>query len=488
MNGKLKVEVSCDLEALPVAGADVAIYSWRTGKSVTLSTDEDGRTEIVPIDTPDIAPTLEPGDDGMAAWSRVNITVTKSGFLPAVIDGVQVYDDVMTIVPVTLYASSEELIESTEIPVPAILSDIQSSDEGGTVNSRVLNDVYIPEYVTVHLGTPSSYARNVVVSFPNYIKNVASSEIYPTWPANALRANIYAIIGFTLNRFYTEWYRSRGYSFDITSSTAYDQAFVEGRNFFDSISVIVDEVFSTYPRRKGQLQPLFTQYCNGTTVTCGVLSQWGTVSLSNNGYSPLGILRYYYGSDVELVTTSNIKGYESSYPGIALRSGSRGSSVKTIQRQLARIAKNYPSIGALTADGIFGAATEAAVRRFQTIFDLTSDGIVGRATWNKISYIYVAVKGLAELDGEGEYPYGIVPYPGYLIRRGQSGENVRIMQQYLSDIAKVYGSVPKITVDGVFGSGTETAVKAFQRYFGLTADGIVGKVTWNRLTDVWQSL
>lgn len=487
MNGTVIVEVYTANEALPVAGANVKIYSWRTGREANLITDNDGRTEPVAVGTPSVEATLDPSETE-EPFSSVTVTVTKNGFSPVVVKGASVFDGVETILPVEMHLADYGGESVFEIPAPALTTNEQSSSQGGVVSARILRSVYIPEYVVVHLGTPSSSARNVSVTFPNYIKNVASSEIYPTWPENALRANIFAMIGFTLNRFYTEWYRSRGYGFDITSSTAYDQSFVEGRNFFDTISRIVDEIFNTYPRRSGQTQPLFTSYCNGTTVTCNGLSQWGTVSLANNGYSPLGILRYYYGNDVELVTTNDIRGYESSYPGFAIKNGSKSSSVLIVQRQLNRIAKNYPSIPVIDEDGIYGPRTAASVKAFQKIFNLAQDGIVGRATWNKLSYIYAAVKGLAELEGEGEYPAGVVPYPGYLIRRGQRGENVRILQQYLRDIAQDYSTIPSIAVDGIFGSATENAVNAFQRYFGLDVDGIVGRNTWNRLIEVWQNL
>lgn len=253
-------------------------------------------------------------------------------------------------------------------------------------DSRVLRQVVIPNPITVHLGAPGSYAQNVQVSFPDYVKNVASSEIYPTWPEASLTANIYAIITFALNRVYTEWYRSKGYDYDITNSTAYDQNFVYGRPIYDSISKIVDNIFNEYVRRQGQTAPYFTSFCNGTTVTCQGMSQWGTVTLANGGLTPLQILRRYYPNDVEIASTNIITGELSSYPGSPLKVGSTGLDVETIQTYLGRIRRNYPAIPAITDPaGTFGESTKNAVVKFQNIFGLTADGIVGKSTWFKLS-------------------------------------------------------------------------------------------------------
>ena len=261
---------------------------------------------------------------------------------------------------------------------------------------------YIPETITVHLGTPDSNAQNVTVDFMTYIKNVASSEIYPTWPETSIRANVYAIISFALNRIYTEWYRSRGYNFDITSSTQYDQKFINNREIFDTVSSIVDEIFTSYVRRQGTVEPLFTAFCNGTTVTCDGLSQWGTVSLADAGYTPYEILQYYYGDDIDIVTNAPVMTRTPSYPGTPLREGVVGNEVKTIQRQLNRISRNYPAIPKISSvDGVFGSYTREAVEKFQEIFNLQITGVVDEATWYKIAYIYTSVKRLAELNSEG---------------------------------------------------------------------------------------
>ena len=260
----------------------------------------------------------------------------------------------------------------------------------------------VPEFITVHLGAPDSAAANVTVSFPDYIKNVASSEVYPTWPENAIRANIYAQISFALNRVYTEHYPSLGYDFDITNSTAYDQSFVNGREIFENISRIVDEIFNSYIRRENSVEPLFASYCNGTTVTCDGLSQWGSVSLAEQGLTPYDILKNYYGDNIELVTDAPIANIEPSLPAGPIKLGYYGNNVRFIQVRLNRISANYPSIPKIQpVDGIYGPETEAAVKEFQRIFNLTQDGIVGPATWYKIQFVFNSVKRLSEIQSEG---------------------------------------------------------------------------------------
>lgn len=338
---------------------------------------------------------------------------------------------------------------------------------------------FIPENITVHLGTPNSSAENVTVPFPDYIKNVASSEIYPTWPESAIRANIYAQISFALNRIYTEWYRSRGYDFDITSTTAYDQSFGNNRAVFENVSQIVDEIFNSYVRRQGTIEPLFTSYCSGRGTNCEGLKQWGTVGLAEQGLVPYEILQYYYGDDIDIVSDAPVRVFSSSYPGLALRQGDSGNDVQLIQSKLNRIARNYPNIPTITpVDGVFGKETDTAVKKFQQIFNLTPDGIVGNATWYKIAYIYTSVKRLAELDSEGISINELPQSYERLLQRGDSGDQVRVIQYYLALIAQYYDSVPPIQVTGYFGEETENAVKAFQRIFGLTEDGIVGAETW----------
>lgn len=344
---------------------------------------------------------------------------------------------------------------------------------------------YIPESITVHLGPPNQSAENVTVSFPDYIKNVASSEVYPTWNEAALRANILAQISFALNRVYTEYYRSRGYDFDITSSTATDQKFIKGRSTFENIDRLVDELFDSYIRRVGTVEPLSARFCNGTTVTCEGLSQWGSEELAQQGFNSLEILRRYYGDDIELVVDAPIRGIENSYPGTPLRRGDSGDYVTILQVMLNRIAQDYPAIPRITPpDGIFGNRTENSVKAFQRIFGLTPDGIVGKATWYKLVYLYVGVTDLSELLSEGQRYYQVRPASdGNPIQEGDTGIEVTGLQYFLSIISQVNPSFQRLQIDGTFGPATRQAVIAAQRYFGLDPTGRVDLATWLSIYD-----
>ena len=341
---------------------------------------------------------------------------------------------------------------------------------------------YIPETVTVHLGPPGADAPNVTVPFVDYIKNVASSEIYPTWPDAALRANILAQISFTLNRIYTEYYRSRGYPFDITNSTASDQSFVYGRDIFDNISRIVDEIFNTYIRRENTVAPLFASYCDGVQVQCSGLSQWGTVPLAEAGLTPFEILTRYYGGDIRLVRDAPIMGNTESYPGTALRLGNTGNEVRQIQQRLNRIRRNFPAIPRIqNPDGVFDNDTDAAVRAFQQIFSLTPDGIVGRATWYAIIRTATAVTRLAELNAEGIDPEDVINSQPENLQEGDAGVGVRELQYFLSFIGTFNDFIQPVSIDGIFGQRTRQSVEDFQRTYGLPVTGIVDTVTWNTL-------
>ncbi len=347
---------------------------------------------------------------------------------------------------------------------------------------------FVPQTITVHLGSPNSNAPNVTVPFSDYVKNVASSEIYPTWDEAALRANILAIVSFALNRVYTEFYRSRGYDFEITNNTAFDQFFVNGRSYFDNISRLVDELFNDYLRRPGFVEPLAAKFCNGTTVTCEGLSQWGSQNLAQQGYSSTDILRSYYGN-VEIVPNAPISGITSSYPGTPLRRGSSGPNVVVIQTELNRIAQNYPAIPKLpTVDGIFGSRTEASVRRFQEIFGLTVDGIVGKATWYALVRLYTAVTQLSELRSQGQRFYSISwEYPNSP-RPGSTGEKVRHLQYMLAVLSDFIPQIPSVTVDGVFGKQTTEAVLATQQFFDLPQTGVVNAATWEEIYDQYSGI
>lgn len=354
--------------------------------------------------------------------------------------------------------------------------------------------VTIPETITVHLGPPSSDAPNVTVPFADYIKNVASSEIYPTWPEEAIRANIYAQISYVLNRVFTEWYRAQGYDFDITNSTRYDQSFVPGRDIFENISTIVDDMFNSYLTRGDAIEPLFAQYCNGTTVTCpGGLSQWGTVPLAEQGMTAEEIVRYYYGDDINIVRNAPIApNLGGSWPGVTFRLGDVSEEVRIIQNRLNRISTNYPNIPKIyPVDGIYDADTERAVRAFQKQFNLGVDGIVGRATWYRIAFIYNNVKRLSELDSEGLLLEEISRQFPETLREGSTGPGVQLLQYFLAIVGEYYDQLPRWQVDqidGIFGPRTREAVEAYQRMMGLTVDGIVGRTTWNTLVSTYQSV
>ncbi len=347
---------------------------------------------------------------------------------------------------------------------------------------------FVPQRITVHLGAPSANAPNVTVPFIDYVKNVASSEIYPTWEESAIRANILAIVSFALNRVYTEFYRSRGYDFDITNSTAYDQYFVNGRSYFSSISRVADELFNDYLRRPGFVEPLAAKFCNGTTVTCEGLSQWGSQNLAQQGLNSTQIIRNYYGN-VEIVANAPVRGITSSYPGTPIRRGSTGPNVVVIQTELNRISQNYPAIPKVSVvDGIYGSQTEASVRRFQEIFDLEPDGVVGQATWYALVRLYTAVTSLSELRSQGQQFYAINwEYPNALYE-GDTGDKVRHLQYMLSVLSAYIPSVPPLEVDGIFGPATRNAVIGAQEFLGLPQTGSVDADTWNEIYDQFSGI
>lgn len=341
---------------------------------------------------------------------------------------------------------------------------------------------FIPETVTVHLGRPDSPAANVTVPFYEYIANVASSEIYPTWPREALKANILAQISYTLNRIYTEYYRSRGYDFDITNSISIDQSFVNGREIFDNINDLVGEIFNSYIRRDGSVEPLFAAYCDGVEVVCDGLSQWGSVSLAEDGLSYIDILRRYYGNDISIVTGVPVENSEGSAPPVPLRAGISNDYVRTAQLRLNRISDNYPNIPKIAfPDGVFSFDTENSVKEFQRTFGLTPDGVIGNATWYTIQRIYSAVKRLNALNSEGISLDEITKQFPEVLRLGDTGTGVANLQYYIRYLSQFYNTIPSVELDGIFGPSTEAAVKDMQITFGLPADGIVGIETWNTM-------
>ena len=490
--GYLKIQARIADNAIPLENVQVRILDDQGQRVYDLTTDESGAAPLVSLETVDASLSLDSDYSG-TPYVSYDVLAQAAGFQSINIAGIPIYDGETAILPLTMIPlrelqQSQRSDEATKITIekPAAGRSEPHLQQGPEeADPRVLRQVVIPKTITVHLGAPTASASNVQVSFTDYVKNVASSEIYPTWPDASLRANIYVIITFALNRIFTEWYRAQGYNFDITNNTAYDQAFVYGRPIYESINTVVDEIFNNYVARQGQNAPYFTSFCNGTTVTCSGLSQWGTVTLAQQGYSPLSILRYYYPNDVVIREAQATTDVLSSYPGTPLRLGSAGLDVQTIQTYLGRIRRNYPAIPAITdVSGVFGNSTDAAVRKFQSVFNLTADGIVGKATWYKISQIYTAVTRLAELDSEGNtLGIGTVP-PSSVLRQGSRGNDVLTLQYILNVISQFYPNIPSISQDGIFGSGTNQAVIAFQQMLQLTPDGIVGPATWQALYDV----
>ena len=456
------------------------------GFAAVRHTDAQGNAEDVTIQTPACRLSLEEQNTTQRPYAVCSLTASKPGYRTVRIQGVQIFPGQVTLAQPEMIPETEAGRDVPDVPV-VIPEHPLFAGQGGSGARRVV----IPKTITVHLGKPSASARNVTVSFRDYIANVASSEVYPTWPEQALRANIHCQISLALNRIYTEWYPSKGYSFNITNSTSYDQYYVHGRTVFDVMVRLTNDIFNTYIRKKGTVNPYYAEYCDGKSVSCAGLKQWGTVTLANQGKNALQILRYYYGNDVEIVRSDNIRSIPQSYPGSPLRQGSSGPAVFTLQRQLNRIAKDYPFLGKLNVDGVFGAQMASTVRAFQKQFNLTADGVVGRQTWYKISYIYVSVKDLAELTSEGETAGGTLPdgsWGGTVLRQGSRGSAVERVQFWLNTIAQYDDNIPTLTVDGIFGTGTTAAVRAFQRRHGLTVDGVVGKATWDAIYREYRSI
>ena len=346
---------------------------------------------------------------------------------------------------------------------------------------------YIPTEITVHLGAPDTAAKNITVTFPEYIKNVASNEIYPSWPADAIKANILAQISFALNRIYNEWYPSQGYNFDITSSPSYDQTFNEDSQFFENISQIVDDIFNNYIVKGDQVQPLFAAYCDGINTKCDGLSQWGSVELARQGLSPLEILKRYYGNDIKIIYNAEVSPNIPSYPGFPFRLGSAGNYVRQLKIQLNRISNNYPAIPKIEEENIFFTTDmEESVKAFQKIFDLPVTGEVDKATWYEVKYLYNAVKKVADLTSEGisieevQFPYGDTLY------QGESGPYIRALNYLLNFLSYFDQNIPSLNLSGEdFTEDTKEMVIAFQTQYNIDADGIVDKNTWNALVTAY---
>jgi len=406
--GKLQINLTSEITSYPVPDATISIsYTGVPDSQLEqLTTDSSGQTETVELDAPPLDYSLNPENE-IQPYSEYTLQVEAPGYEPVSIAGAEIFSSItaiqnITLRPVVMPETAEEVFV---IPAhtlygtypPKIPEDeIKPVSETGEI---VLSRVVVPEYIVVHDGSPrDTTAKNYYVKYKDYIKNVASSEIYATWPANTIRANVLAIMSFTLNRVYTEWYRNQGYEFTITSSTAFDHKWIPERNIFDTISVIVDELFADFLSRPNIRQPILTQYCDGRQVQCpNWMTQWGSKALGDQGYSPIEILRYYYGDNMYINTAEAISGIPSSWPGYNLENGARGSKVRQLQEQINVIAGAYPAIPKIAADGIYGPATTAAVRKFQSVFGLPQTGITDYRTWYKISEIYVGVSRIAEL-------------------------------------------------------------------------------------------
>ena len=492
--GTLRIQTFAARQSAPVEGVTVTVQG--DGFTLHRITDTTGSAADIPVEAPACTLSLDE-DNTTRPYAIVSLTAAKPGYRTVRIEGIQIFAGQVTLAQPQMLPVTEEDRDIPNAPI-VIPPHALFAGSGGSgpqprenCTPRVLEQVIIPKNITVHLGKPAAAARNVTVSFRDYIANVASSEVYPTWPEQALRANIHCQISLALNRIYTEWYPSKGYTFNITNSTSYDQYYVHGRTVFDVMVRITDDIFNTYLRKRGTVNPYYSEYCDGKSVTCPGLKQWGTVTLANQGRTALQILKYYYGSDIEIVRTNNIQSIPQSYPGSPIRQGDSGTAVFTLQRQLNRITKDYPFLGKLTVDGVFGSRMAATVRAFQKQFNLTADGMVGRQTWYKISYIYVSVKDLAELTSEGEVSSGTLSdgtWGGTVLRTGSTGSAVEQLQFWLNTLAQYESSIPSLTVDGIYGTGTANTVRAFQRKYGLTVDGVVGRTTWTEVYDQFRSI
>ena len=406
--GQLQINVTSSVNSRPIGEAEISISYTGVPESTLerLTTDSSGQTEVIDLDAPPEEWSLNPENE-QQPYSEYTFDISAPGFEPVSIAGAEILANVKAIQNVRMRPSdaSREEEEVFVIPAHTLYGEYPpkiAEDEIKPVNEYgeiVLSRVVIPEYIVVHDGSPrDSTAKNYYVKYKDYIKNVASSEIYATWPANTIRANVLAIMSFTLNRVYTEWYRNRGYDFTITSSTAFDHKWIPERNVYDTISVIVDELFSNYLSRPNVRQPILTQYCDGQRVTCpNWMTQWGSKALGDEGLTPIEILRYYYGDDMYINTAQEISGIPASWPGYNLEEGSRGDKVRQLQEQLDVIAGAYPALPTVRADGVYGPSTAEAVRKFQSVFGLPATGIVDYPTWYKISEIYVGVSRIAEL-------------------------------------------------------------------------------------------
>ena len=522
-HGSFKVQLYVGDYALH--GIEMTVIIKKDGNILhTLKTDENGTTEYVTLECPCLVTTSPAA--GVTLYESYDVLVpAANGFMEVKVHGVQIFDDIPSVLNIHLepYVEGEsKVIEicirrehgvdidrdngvpDSSPPRDGAMPDGTTADsmpEDITVfepipdpTPRIIplaNEVVVPEFITVHLGWPTATARQVRVPFRDYIVNVCCSEIYPHWERAAIEANVHAQVSFALNRLFTHWYPSRGRNFDITNVEQFDQVFVYGRNIFLNIEQIVNGIFNQFLRRPGHREPYLSSYCDGSPNTtwsrCSGMSQHGSQILAKRGFTPIQILRYYYPSDINIVQSTNFGPRNpGAYPGFPLREGSSGIDVRRMQLYLNRISGNWWIPPITNVSGIFGPQTRATVVAFQRLFNLNPDGVIGQATWYEITRVYVAARRMAELDSEGQrYSVGNVP-PTIVLRQGARGDEVVLLQFLLNFIGQFYNEIPFVVEDSVFRDTTRLAVIEFQRRFGLNPDGVVGPITWNKLFEVYR--
>lgn len=477
-SGTLQVYTALAENAAPLPGVTVLVLNEAGTQIARLTTNDVGSAPELVLTAPDEAYSLDEANTTVRPYAVYQLRAEMTGFQTIELEGVQVFAGQQTVARLQFLPAARTLpeVEPETIPEHPLFAGNGGSGPapiGQCADARVLSEVVVPKKITVHLARPAVSAANVTVSFQDYIANVASSEVYPTWPEQALRANILAQISLALNRIWTEWYPSRGYSFNITNSPGVDQAYVRGRTVFAVMERLTAELFNTYVRRTGDTEPYYTEYCDGKSVTCPGMKQWGTVERAKEGKSALEILRYYYGSRVQLVTTNNIASIPQSYPGSPLRRGSTGTAVNVLQKQLSRIAKDYPSFGKPAITGTFDEATENSVKKFQKQFSLTVDGVVGRLTWQSI------YDSAQQVSASGPAVTARAPdTPEETLKVGDSGQKIRILSQILEFLAQF---LPEITPSGLtdtFDDALETTVRSAQQTLGRTVTGEVTPADW----------
>lgn len=477
-SGTLQVYTALAENAAPLPGVTVLVLNEAGTQIARLTTNDVGSAPELVLTAPDEAYSLDEANTTVRPYAVYQLRAEMTGFQTIELEGVQVFAGQQTVARLQFLPAARTLpeVEPETIPEhPLFAGDGGSGPApiGQCADARVLSEVVVPKKITVHLARPAVSAANVTVSFQDYIANVASSEVYPTWPEQALRANILAQISLALNRIWTEWYPSRGYSFNITNSPGVDQAYVRGRTVFAVMERLTAELFNTYVRRTGDTEPYYTEYCDGKSVTCPGMKQWGTVERAKEGKSALEILRYYYGSRVQLVTTNNIASIPQSYPGSPLRRGSTGTPVRALQYNLRLLAAYYRDVPTVTVDGTFGAATRRAVIAWQEHAGLTVDGVVGRLTWQSIydSAQQVSASGPAVTVRAPDTPEET-------LKVGDSGQKIRILSQILEFLAQF---LPEITPSGLtdtFDDALETTVRSAQQTLGRTVTGEVTPADW----------